>query len=149
MSDLTHIQDEEITQYVSAGADPGRAPHIRSHILECSRCEKKLVAQVAARLAELSSLQQAYNNRESREPARDSASLQSLCPLSFERIPVQMVDVSKSGFGVLTPSRLQPGTIVNIRNGTTDAIGTVRYCQTIGDNRYKAGIQTRPKPGTR
>jgi hypothetical protein len=144
-----HIQDEELTQYVGETLDRARASNIRSHIIECTRCEDRLVSEVVTRLAALGKGQQPSNRRERRVPASSLAWLQTLCPLSLDRIPVEVLDTSKTGFGLRTTLFLEPGTIVDLRIGTTPAmIATVRYCRNLEDHTYQAGVQlqasTRP-----
>jgi hypothetical protein len=74
-------------------------------------------------------------------PTSGSASLQPLSPLSLESIEVQIVDTSKNGLGLLTPVFLQAGTIVHLRIEASNAIGTVTYCEKLGDNKHKTGVK--------
>lgn len=135
-----HISEEELVRYVSARTGSERASYIRSHILACSNCEARLAGRVFDRLAELR-VSPSYRAREPREPTGSCAFLQPLCPLSLETIEVQIVDTSKSGFGLLMPGFLQPGTLVHLKSGVVDAVGTVRYCETAGEGQHKAGVQ--------
>lgn len=136
-----HIQDEDLNQYVGETLDSVRASYIRSHILECAGCKDRLIGQVVTRLVALGESQKSRRSWERRVSSSSPASLQTLCPLSLERIAVEIVDTSKNGYGLRTTIFLQPGTIVDLRIGTTPAIGTVRYCRNLGDDRYQTGVQ--------
>jgi hypothetical protein len=148
----THIQDNDLSQYVDETLDSARASYIRFHILKCTACKDRLIGEVVARLAALGKSQQSRRNWE-RALANSQASLQTLCPLSLERIAVEITNTSKNGYGIRTTIFLEPGTIVDLRIGATPAVATVRYCRNIGDRSYQGGIQlqtpisSNPVPG--
>jgi len=141
MLSTAHIQDEDLNHYMRENLDSARTAEIRAHILDCTQCEQKLIGQVVDRLAELKHRPPTLKSREQRVPANGPASLQSLCPLSFDHHDVEVVDSSKQGYGLRTAVYLQPGTIVDLRFGTSNVVGTVRYCQTVSDHEFKAGVQ--------
>jgi hypothetical protein len=67
--------------------------------------------------------------------------MQTLCPLSLEQAAVQVLNVSKDGFGLLVESFVATGTIVQIRIGTAIFVGTVRTCRATSDGQFQAGIR--------
>jgi hypothetical protein len=140
MPSTTHIQDKDLNQYVGETLDSAGASYIRSHILKCMGCRDRLISEVVTRLAVLGKSQESRGNREHRVPASSAALLQTLCPLSLDRIAVEVVDTSKNGYGLRTTIFLQPGTIVDLRIGTAPTIATVRYCRALGDRTYRAGV---------
>jgi hypothetical protein len=141
MLSTIHIQDDDLSQYVGETLDSARASHIRAHILKCTECKDRLVSKVVTRLGALGKGDPNGGGREHRVQMNSPATLQTLCPLSLERIAVEVVDTSKSGYGLRTNVFLEPGTIVDLRIGTTPAIATVRYCRNIGEQSYQAGVR--------
>lgn len=141
MPSVAHIQDEELNQYVLETLDSARASYIRSHILKCAQCKDRLIGEVVTRLGKLRGYQQSRRSQEDRVLTNSPASLQTLCPLSLERIAVEVVDSSRNGYGLRTTAFLEPGTIVDLRVGTTPAIATVRYCRDLGGHTFHAGVR--------
>ena len=78
---------------------------------------------------------------EPRFNAEGEATVQALHPLSVERHKVTIVNVSKNGFGILSPNSILPGTIVQIRIKDTVELGNVRYCSALGDDGFKIGVR--------
>ena len=73
--------------------------------------------------------------------AGEYASLQELNPLSLERQQVKIVDISKNGVGILAPTQLFPGTIVQIRIKNAVELGEVRHCSAVGNGGYRIGLR--------
>jgi hypothetical protein len=67
--------------------------------------------------------------------------LRCLAPLQRERWSVQIVDVSKNGLGLLAPTKLSPGVVVQIQSGTTFALGEVRHSRRISEHQFHIGIK--------
>ena len=140
MPATAHIQDEDLNQYVGETLDSARASYVRAHTLKCTGCKDRLIFEVVTRLATLGKNQKRRSSRD-RFLAASPASLQTLCPLSLDRIAVEVVDKAKDGYGLRTNTFLEPGTIVDLRIGATPAIGTVRYCRDLGNRTYQAGVE--------
>jgi hypothetical protein len=140
MPSTAHIHDEELNQYVGEALGQARGSYIRSHILECTGCRDRLTSEVVTRLSAIRKNPPSQSSREHRLPAAGFAMLQPICPLSLERIAVEIVNRSRNGYGLHTKIPLQPGTIVDLRIGTIAAIATVRYCRNLGDNTYQTGV---------
>ena len=145
MTPTDHIDGYDLDLYALEKLDAEQASSIRSHVQKCGVCKDRLVTGFLARLAGLNHKQPGNSSSERRVAHRlksgEHGSIQSICPLSFERPPVEIVDVSKDGFGLLMTSFLAERTIVQIHIGTTISVGTVISCQKIGDNQFRAGIR--------
>jgi hypothetical protein len=139
-----HIDAHDLDLYVREKLDAEHSSRIQSHLQICAVCRDKLVDGFLARLTELNQQQPGDTVHEKRAARRmksgERGSLQTLCPLSFERPAVQIVDVSKDGFGLLVDAFLTTGTIVQIQIGNTISVGTVRSCRAAGDHRFHLGI---------
>ena len=140
-----HIDNHDLTLYVSEKLTPALSSSIRLHVRACTACKNRLVAGFVARLTELN-LQEAGNNgNERRADGRfqsgEHGYVQALYPLSFERPAVQLVNVSKSGFGLLMNSFLATGTIVQVCIGTANTLGEVRSCRAADNNQFRLGIR--------
>jgi len=132
--------------YVRGKLDVEQSPDIQSHVQLCDVCRDRLISSFLALFAELNGPRR-ENNDERRIMRRfqsgELGCVQTLCPLSFERHAIRIVDVSDSGFGLLTDSFLAKGTIVQIQIGKTVSVGTVRSCRAIDDSQFRAGIRVR------
>jgi hypothetical protein len=138
-----HIDARNLDLYVRQKLDAEHSASIQSHVQICTACREKLVSGFLGRLAEMG--QEPGNIINEKRAARrvqsgEKGSMQTLCPLSLERPAIQIVDVSKDGFGVLVDSLLETGTIVQIQVGSTISVGTVRSCRAAGDRQFHAGI---------
>jgi len=67
--------------------------------------------------------------------------MQELHPVSFDRHKVRVVNVSKSGVGILGPKAILPGTIVQLRMNGAVELGNVRYCSAVGDEGFRIGVK--------
>jgi hypothetical protein len=78
---------------------------------------------------------------EPRFASGDDAILHELNPLCFDRQNVRIVDVSKTGLGILAPKPILPGVIVQIRIKDMVELGTVRHCSDSGNKKYRIGLR--------
>ena len=147
MISAAHIDSRDLDLYVREKLSADQSSTIQSHVQSCTACREKLVSGFLARLGEMTEQQPGSNIPEKRSARRfqsgERGTIQTLCPLSLERAAVQIVDVSKDGFGVVMDSLLSTGTIVQIQIGTTISVGTVRSCRAAGDQQFHAGIHVR------
>jgi predicted anti-sigma-YlaC factor YlaD len=143
----THIEDHNLDLYVREKLDAEQSSNIQTHVQNCSLCRDRLVNGFLTRLGEMNQERPENGSNEKRAARRfqsgERGTMQTLCPLSLERAAVQIVDVSKDGFGVVVDSLLATGTIVQIQIGTTISVGTVRSCRATGDQQFHAGIHVR------
>ena len=144
MTPDAHIDAHDLDLYVREKLDMEHSFSIQSHLHICSICRDRLIKGVLTRLTELN--QEPGDKIHEKRAARrmqsgERGSMQTLCPLSFERPAVQIVDVSKDGFGLLADAFLTTGTIVQIQIGNTISVGTVRSCRPAGEHRFHLGIR--------
>jgi predicted anti-sigma-YlaC factor YlaD len=141
-----HIDSRDLDLYVREKLNAEQSSSIQSHVQNCSVCRENLVNGFLTRLGEMSQEQPGNSIPEKRSERRfhsgEQGSMQLLCPLSLERAAVQIVDVSKDGFGVLVDAFVSAGTIVQIQIGSTISVGTVRSCRAAGQQ-FHAGIHVR------
>jgi hypothetical protein len=141
-----HIQDADLDSYLHNRVDSTSAFGIQSHIRKCSTCEKRLISLTIAQLAELTG-EQRGGNPEQRKNQRlqtgEFGRLRALYPLSYQQLDIQIINITRNGFGLLTTTLLQSGTIVEIRTGTNVSLGEVRYCRSLEGGEFHAGIQMR------
>jgi hypothetical protein len=141
-----HIQDADFDSYLRNRAGSTVASRIQSHVRQFVTCEEKLVSLMIAQLAELSDKQRGRSSDQRldrRLQTGEFGSLQTLLPLSFQRSDVEVINISRNGFGLLTTTFLQPGTIVQMTAGTTVKLGEVRYCRSVDGGRFHTGVQAR------
>jgi hypothetical protein len=140
-----HVSDEELELYLLERLEKGQTPTLESHLANCRVCATKL-SSVAFfdQLVDMSRKQAAAapteKRREPRISTEDPGLLQKINPFSPDRVPIQIVDVSKGGMKVKAPNSLEIGTMVKVRLKTVIAFGEVRHCRAVGDS-YHAGIQ--------
>ncbi len=66
--------------------------------------------------------------------------VRSFAPLLPGRWPVEVVDVSKNGLGLLAPTSLAKGTLIQVQVGETFALGEVQHSTRIDEQRFHIGI---------
>jgi hypothetical protein len=144
----THLADDELDAYLKSTLSPERVATVRAHVVKCKACGDKLVAGLVTKLGELNDVHRDHSRVEQRIQTSQSGRLQTLSPLSFEQVPIQIQDVSRSGFGITAPKPLQPGNLVLVEAGTNSLVGEVRSCQSDGANAFRVGIrlETEQKP---
>jgi hypothetical protein len=144
-----HIDSRDLDLYVREKLNAEQSSSIQAHVHSCPVCREKLVNGFLDRLGEMNQQQPGSSIHEKRSERRfqsgEHGTMQTLCPLSLDRVAVQIVDVSKDGFGVLVDSLMPTGTIVQIQIGATVSVGTVRSCRAAGDQQFHAGIHVRTR----
>jgi len=143
-----HIDNSDLDLYVRQHLDPERTSNIKLHVQNCTVCEDKLLRGMLALLSELNQKYPGATSQELRFEQRvqkgEHGSLQILSPLSFEQSPVEIVDVSKGGFGLITDTFIPSETIVQVRMGTAVTLGEVCYCRRVTrSTHFRTGIQVR------
>ena len=143
----SHVQHGEIDRFLQNELDAASADAIRSHVHGCKSCEENLVSRLIARLEAVSSDQGPHDRLEPRFQSHEFGHLQTISPLSFESVPIQLLDVSTNGFCLSSPAVIQPGTMVLVRAGGASKVGEVRHCQSAGDGSFHIGVSiTKPTP---
>jgi hypothetical protein len=151
METTAHLQQVDLEAFVHNRLDSASVTGIQAHVRQCVPCAEKLAALMIAQLTELSDAQRsAPPDRRvgQRTQKGEAASLQTLSPLSFDHSQIQILDVSKEGFAVLSESPLKNGTIVHVQAGKTTLLGEVRYCTSADQGKFRAGIQFKTSRST-
>jgi hypothetical protein len=120
---------------------------LESHLLECRACREKLSQCIASQLIlqnlGWSKSESTCERSEPRFSTGASAILQELSPWSVDRRKVEIVDISKNGIGILSPTSVFPGTIVQVRIRATVELAEVRHCSGCGEIGYRYRIALR------
>jgi hypothetical protein len=139
-----HAQDDDLRLFVLGRLSAAEVAVLERHVFDCVECIDRLgaTARVVAQIVNLLLDNAGANKRtELRFRISDAVFLRSLSPAMPDRWPVQIVDVSKNGLGLLVPTRLSPGGVVQVQSGTTFALGEVRHCREMGEHLFHAGIK--------
>jgi len=145
IKDAAHIHEDDLELYLGGRLEVERISPVESHLQECDLCRGHLLNCLGQRLA-LQFLQGTKSDAtqkrsEPRFSADGEGTLQELHPLSLDRHKVKIVDVSKNGLGIISPSAMLPGTIVQLRIGDTVELGNVRYCSALDDDGFRIGLR--------
>jgi hypothetical protein len=139
-----HAEDDDLQLYVLGRLSVTEVDVLERHVFDCAECKDRLdtTAQIVAKIFNLHRDDEHGNKRsEPRFRISDAVFLRSLAPTMPDRWPVQIVDVSTSGLGLLVPTRLSLGVLVQVQSGTTFALGEVRYCRQISEHQFHTGIR--------
>jgi hypothetical protein len=142
--EAAHVHDDELRLYILGRLGASEVETLEQHVFHCPECKNRLNA-TARFVANLVHLQRDYRSSDRRSEPRfhssDTGFLRSFAPLSEHRWPVQVVDVSRNGLGLLVPVRLSRGVLVQIQIGMTFALGEVMYSTEIGEQQFRTGIR--------
>lgn len=142
---IEHINPAELALFVQEKLPRDRADLVRAHIRICSECSERLVAGLLARISDITAAESASRSVERRAAKRLPRSgvgyVQSICPLSFERIPAEMIDSSDTGIGLLTSIPLAVGALVQVCLDDVIVLGEVRSSRESEPGRYRIGVR--------
>lgn len=82
----------------------------------------------------------AHGRREDRVPVDEPASVRCLHPARRRSVKGRVVDVSKSGLGLLLKSEIAAGTEVMVKLRDRAVCGEVRHCRAVEEG-YRAGME--------
>jgi hypothetical protein len=140
-----HIHEDDLELYTQGRLEPERKATVESHLLECECCRQLLSDGLGQRLTLPLIKAPEPNSRQKRREARFSAegeaTVQELHPLSLDRHKVKVVNVSRTGLGILGPKAILPGTIVQLRINGTVELGNVRYCTALEGGVFRIGLR--------
>jgi len=143
--DTAHVHEDDLELYVRGRLEPQHTSLLESHLRECQTCRQRLSETVGLKLplqpSRIATYKEKYERSELRFSTGDEAIVQELNPLSLERHKVRIVDISKTGLGILAPKQSLPGTVVQIRIKNTTELGEVRHCSPSGDGGYRIGLR--------
>ena len=140
----SHHADDDLQLYVLGRLSAAEVGVLEQHVFACAACKDKLgtIAELVAKIFSVHRDDRGANKRsEPRFRISDASFLRSFSPLLIERWPVQIVDVSKNGLGLLVPLHLAPGALVQVQSGATFALGEVRYSRQISEHQFHTGIR--------
>ena len=142
---IEHIPPQDLTLFIQEKLSRDRAEAVRAHIRICSECEERLVAGLLARISDINSAESVsrrFEHRLARRLPRNGVGyVQSICPLSFERIPAELLDTSEIGVGLLTSAPVADGALVQVCVGQALLLGEVRSCRETENGRFRVGIR--------
>ncbi len=148
-----HVENEELQFYILGRLSADEVDVLERHVFQCPQCKDKLdmTAQIVAQLLKTQRDDRGPERR--REPrlltsdiaealdlAPQVVRLRCFAPLLPERWPVEIIDVSKNGLGLLVPVQLPPGALVQVQVGKTFVLGEVTHSKKISDQEFRAGI---------
>ena len=141
---LPHVHDDELQLYILGRLSAAQADVFERHALHCPECKNRL-ATTARFVAQIISLKSGRGHSDKRADPRfqttDNGFLRCLAPLMLDRWPVQVIDVSRNGLGLLVPTRLAQGALVQVHIGDVFALGEVRYSHQITEHQFRIGIR--------
>jgi anti-sigma factor RsiW len=140
---IRHAHDDDLHRYVLGRLSAEEVDLLERHLLDCVECKDRLgaTAQLVAKILSLSRDDPATNRRtEPRFRVSDPVFLRCLAPALPDRWPVRIVDISKNGLGLLVPTQLSPGSVVQVQSGTTFALGEIRHSRQISKHEFHIGI---------
>jgi hypothetical protein len=141
---IRHAVDDELHLYVLGRLSAKEAAVLERHVDDCAECQERLgaTAQLVAKILNLTSRDAGPGRRtEPRFDITDVVFLRSMAPVLPERWRVQILNISKNGLGLLVPTRLSPGVVVQIQSGLTFALGEVVYSRQINEQQFHTGIR--------
>jgi hypothetical protein len=141
-----HPCETDVESYFRGSLATSDSTSIESHASTCRECCHRLaeramtIARGAADCAEATALGRRELRQEPRFPTEAPAVLRFINPVRDDRLPAQVLDVSRSGLKIETRELISPGTLVLIRVRRMQIFGEVRYgiCSETG---FRAGIR--------
>ena len=139
-----HVDEDDLHLYILGRLSVAEVKTLEDHAFQCLECKDRLgaIAQIVARIVTLQRDYRGSDNRsEPRIRASDAGFVRSFSPLLPDRWPVQIIDVSKHGLGLLVPVRLSPGVLVQVQISEMFLLGEVVYSKQIGEHEFRTGIR--------
>jgi anti-sigma factor RsiW len=141
-----HPCETDVESYFRGSLATSDSTSLESHASTCRECCHRLaeramtIARGAADSAEATALGRRELRQEPRFPTEAPAVLRFINPVRDDRLPAQVLDVSRSGLKIETRELISPGTLVLIRVRRMQIFGEVRYgiCSETG---FRAGIR--------
>lgn len=138
-----HAHDDDLQLYILGHLSAAEVDVLERHLSGCPECVGRLAA-TARFVAHIIALKRDSSHSDKRADPRfrttDAGVLRCLAPLLPERWPIQVVDVSRNGLGLLVPIRLSLGALVQVQVRDTIALGDVRYSTQISEHQFRTGI---------
>jgi anti-sigma factor RsiW len=142
-----HPCETDMDSYFRGSLATPDSTSIESHANTCRECCHRLAERamtIARGAGDDSAVPTAPGRREQRQelrfPTEAPAVLRYINPVRDNRLPAQVLDVSRSGLKIETREFILPGTLVLIRARRMQIFGEVRYC-VCGESGFRAGIR--------
>ena len=150
---IEHVDPQELALFIHEKLPRIRAESIRAHVRLCTECEELLVSGLLSRISAINTVQavgQQVEHRSSTRLARTGAGyVQSICPLSFDRIATEIIDTSEDGLGLITSASLAVGALLQVCVGDLMLLGEVRSCRESENGRFRLGVHIQPHAANR
>jgi hypothetical protein len=138
--------EREFERFLSGFLRHGRELIPQAHLIEGELCVGSLSKSddFLCEPEALSANQAIHDRREKRREHRLAtnawAVLQILSPFSDEHLDVRILNVSKNGVGLYTPTGVMPGSLLKVRLKDYLAFGEARYCRPAAEG-FSVGVQ--------
>jgi anti-sigma factor RsiW len=139
-----HAHDDDLQLYILGRLSATKVDTLERHVSNCSECNDRLAAtaRFVAHIIDLKRDSGASDQRVGpRFRSSDAGSLRCFSPLLPDRWPIQVIDVSRNGLGLIVPTNLPPGALVQVHIGRVFALGEVRYSKQISEHQFRTGIR--------
>jgi hypothetical protein len=147
-----HVHDDDLQLYILGRLTAAEVDVLERHVFQCAECSERLatIARIVAQLVQRPPDDRGSDKRsEPRVRTSDAGFLRSFSPLLPDGWPVQIIDVSKNGLGLVVPTQLSLGSLVQVQIGGTFALGEVRYSKQISEREFRTGIRLQDVVGLR
>jgi anti-sigma factor RsiW len=139
-----HPNVNDLHRYVLGHLSTTEVEAFEGHVFQCPACKDRL-ASIIMLVTQLDRVTGARGGADRRKEPRfrtsETGFLRSFAPLLPDRWPVQIVDVSKNGLGLVIAASLAEGSWVQVQVGNTFALGEVRHSTPIDEQRFRIGIR--------
>jgi Putative zinc-finger/PilZ domain len=139
-----HPNEGDLHRYVLGHLSPTDVEVLEEHVFQCPACKDRLatVIMLVIQIDRVAAARSGADRRtEPRFRTSDTGFLRSFAALMPDRWPVQVVDVSKNGLGLVVAASLAEGSWVQVQVGNAFALGEVRHSTPIDDQRFRIGIR--------
>jgi hypothetical protein len=134
-----HPDEATFESYIWGTIDGPERKALETHVAGCAHCMQRLDAY-----ADAASTPRAGTGADRRTEPRfsfhASAFINLLEPTMPERLPAEVVEVSRGGLKLRTVQFILPGALIMLRVGTEHLFGEVRYCVPSGSD-FQVGVR--------
>lgn len=145
-ADSRHAHDDDLQLYILGQLTEPEFAGLEGHLSACPECTDALgeAARLVHRLGPLVRRRPLADGVERRSEPRFVSGgvvrVRALSPRIAEPVEAHVVDISKNGLALMVPDRFACEAIVQVRFGTTFAVGEVRWCSEGAPEGFRIGI---------
>jgi anti-sigma factor RsiW len=138
-----HPNENDLHGYVLGHLSPTEVEVLEGHVFQCSACKERLasIIMLVTQLDRVAARRGADRRKEPRFRTSETGFLRSFAPLLPDRWPVEIVDASKNGLGLVIAASLAEGSWVQVQVGNAFALGEVQHSNPIDEQRFRIGIR--------